>query len=201
MLIVSDLDNVIIEGEYLPELAELIGKKREVTEITEDALSGRMKWREGLLKRIEILSGINLQLAKRVSESMPYTATTVETIRELKRRGHTIIVITGGFEVFESRLKRDLGIDFFLSNRFLIKNNCICGVDVLVENKERNLAWLIQNFALEGKILAIGDDTNDVSLFEASDYSVGFGSNGRIADYVDFEISRMEELLGLLEGI
>lgn len=34
MLIVSDLDNVIIEGEYLPELAKLIGKKREVTEIT-----------------------------------------------------------------------------------------------------------------------------------------------------------------------
>ncbi|MBC7130951.1 phosphoserine phosphatase SerB, partial [Candidatus Bathyarchaeota archaeon] len=53
-LVVLDFDSVLVKGEYLPELAKLAGKSEEVEKITRDGIEGKLSWKEGLQKRIEL---------------------------------------------------------------------------------------------------------------------------------------------------
>ena len=59
MLAIFDTEGVLIDGEFLPELAKVIGKEDEILEITNKGINGEINWEEGLIERINRLKGIS----------------------------------------------------------------------------------------------------------------------------------------------
>ena len=47
MLVVFDVEGVLLDAEYLPVLAKLIGKEKEIMDITIQGLRGEIPWKEG----------------------------------------------------------------------------------------------------------------------------------------------------------
>jgi len=86
-LIVFDLDGVLV-NEYLPELAKLVDKEKEVNEITQQGVMEEIDWKDGLRKRIALLEGLSVKDAKKVAKKMEYNEGVVETFKQLKNNGH-----------------------------------------------------------------------------------------------------------------
>ena len=56
-LLIADMDSTIIREESLDELAKLIGKEKEISFITNEAMNGRVQFKKALLDRVAILKG------------------------------------------------------------------------------------------------------------------------------------------------
>ena len=56
-LLIADMDSTIIKEESLDELAKQIGKEKEISFITHEAMNGRIDFKKALLDRVAILKG------------------------------------------------------------------------------------------------------------------------------------------------
>ena len=56
-LLVADMDSTIIGQECIDELADFAGLKREVAEITERAMQGKLDFKAALRERVALLVG------------------------------------------------------------------------------------------------------------------------------------------------
>ena len=84
-LLVADMDSTIVGQECLDELADFAGLKREIAEITERAMQGKLDFKAALRERVAMLSGLDEEaisrcLAERVVPN-PGAATLVRTMR------------------------------------------------------------------------------------------------------------------------
>ncbi|MFY9869581.1 MAG: phosphoserine phosphatase SerB, partial [Candidatus Nitrosopolaris sp.] len=72
MLIIFDVEGVLLNAEYLPVLAQLIGpeKEKEIWDITKQGIRGEIKWEDGLRQRVAALRGISLEDAERIGENL-----------------------------------------------------------------------------------------------------------------------------------
>jgi phosphoserine phosphatase len=52
--IVFDVEGVLIDGEYLVELADTVGLREPIEEITKKGLIGEINWEEGLVLRLKL---------------------------------------------------------------------------------------------------------------------------------------------------
>ena len=55
MIAIFDVEGVLVDGEFLPELARLVGKEEEVREITLKGIRGEISWEHGLARRIDLV--------------------------------------------------------------------------------------------------------------------------------------------------
>ncbi|MCW4043429.1 MAG: phosphoserine phosphatase SerB [Candidatus Bathyarchaeota archaeon] len=201
-LIVFDLDGVLLD-EYLPELAKLVNKENEVNEITQQGIRQEIDWKEGLRNRINLLKGLHIEDAKKIAESMEYHDGVVETLKQLKNRGHTLAVISGGFDVFEERLSRDLKIDFIIANKFIVEHGKINGVKIIVdEHKEKNLRKLQDILKLDiENVIVVGDGTNDIGIFKRADYAIGLNPKDEIKPFINQEIRDIREMVSIIKNV
>ena len=66
MLIIFDVEGVLLNAEYLPILAQMMGpeKEKQIWDITKQGIRGDINWEEGLRKRVDALRGISFEDAK-----------------------------------------------------------------------------------------------------------------------------------------
>ena len=64
-LLVADLESTIIENEMLDELADFVGRRRDVAEITRRAMNGEIDFAAALAERVALLSGLPASRARR----------------------------------------------------------------------------------------------------------------------------------------
>ena len=67
-LLVMDMDSTLITIETIDELADLVGLKAEVAEITAQAMRGEIEYNESLRRRVAVLKGLEEHALQRVYE-------------------------------------------------------------------------------------------------------------------------------------
>src|SRR5213593_4634146 len=99
MLIIFDVEGVLLNAEYLPVLAQVMGpkKEKEIWDITNAGIRGEINWEEGLKRRVRALRGIKHEDAKKIGESLPLMAGANELCSALKKGGWKMIGGSGGF--------------------------------------------------------------------------------------------------------
>ena len=72
MLVIFDVEGVLLNAEYLPVLAKLMGpeKEKEIWDITIKGISGEINWEEGLKERVHALRGIDHDRAYEIAQSL-----------------------------------------------------------------------------------------------------------------------------------
>ena len=71
LLAIFDTEGVLIDGEFLPELAKIIGKEDEILEITNKGINGEINWEQGLIERINRLKGIPYNECIQMANNLP----------------------------------------------------------------------------------------------------------------------------------
>lgn len=199
--LVSDVEGVLLDAEFLEELAEHQGKKEKVEEITRKGIKGKVDWEEGLKERVDVLSGVSYEAALEVAKDLPYMEGARELCSELKKRGFVLIGVTGGFNIFSDKVKEDLGLDYIISNELEFDGGCLEGIGDLNVSTDciAGLEELLDEVG-KGDTVVIADGANNLKLFEYADKKVAFNAQPIVKEHADVVIES-KDLRDVLEVI
>ena len=203
MLAIFDVEGVLFDAEYLPILAEKMGKEDQIWEITRRGIQGAIDWEEGLVSRVRALRGMDYNTCKEVADSLPIMTGAREACRTLKAAGWKILAVSGGFTIMTDRLKKDLGLDHVYSNKLVFRDGKLDGVEINVgadkaqAAREKILEWGER----QEDIVVTVDGANDLKLFEICGLGIAFRAQDKVKDMADvvLEEKDLSKMLGIVE--
>lgn len=205
MLVIFDVEGVLLNAEYLPVLAQVMGpqKEKEIWDITNAGIRGEINWEEGLKRRVHALRGIKYEDAKKLAEGLPLMPGAKELCSALKKAGWKMIAVSGGFTIITDRLKTDLGIDKIFSNELIFKDGKLDDVIMNVtSDKAAAVRDTIKEWGIRKEdIVVVVDGANDLKLFALAGYTVGFCPVNIVREKADVSIDKrdLSLLLNLLK--
>ena len=194
MLAIFDIEGVLYVAEYLPILAEKIGKEQEIWAITKQGIQGSINWEEGLKKRVELLKGISYETCLEVADSLPVMTGAKEACNALKQAGWKIMAVSGGFTIMTDRLSKELNLDYVFSNELIFKNGKLDGVKINVDSDKAKSAKIKINEWNEKKdeIVVIVDGANDVKLFDICGLGIAYRAQDIVKDMATISLEEKD---------
>jgi phosphoserine phosphatase len=185
-LLVADLESTIIENEMLEELADFLGLRAPVAEITRRAMNGEIDFVGALNERVALLRGLPesvLDEAATRIRIMPGARTLVATLR---RHGATTALVSGGFTVFAERVAAELGFDRVVANHLEVADGKLAGTVrppiVTAATKHDTLLSLAAELGTGlDATLAVGDGANDLPMLQAAGLGIAFHAKPAVA--------------------
>ncbi|MBI4258319.1 MAG: phosphoserine phosphatase SerB [Thaumarchaeota archaeon] len=194
MLAIFDIEGVLVDGEFLPEIAGRLGKKEQVLELTLKGIRGEIDWETGLDMRIDAIKGAGYDECVEVAKNLSLMKGAPNLINALKREGWRLVAVSGGFSLLADRVKAELGIDFVFSNQLVFEDGKLEGVKLNVKaNKAEALANLIETLGEpKGKTMAVVDGANDLKLFEIAGIRIAFNAQPIVQSRADHIIKEKD---------
>ena len=196
MLIIFDVEGVLLNAEYLPVLANLLGpeKEKEIWDITNKGIRGEINWEEGLKERVHALRGIDYDEASAIAQNLEIMPGARELCSFLKGLGWKMVAVSGGFNIITDRLYSELGIDKIFSNDLVFKNNRLLDVNISVtSDKSASVrSYILENGFSTEEIVVVVDGANDLKLFNLSSLTVGFCAVDIVREKADIVIDKKD---------
>ncbi len=190
-LLVADMDSTIIGQECIDELADFAGLKREIADITERAMQGKLDFKAALRERVALLSGLDEDaisrcLAERVVPN-PGAGTLVRTMRV---GGATAILVSGGFVSFAEPIAKLVGFNRVKANRLIFDGRQLSGhVEDPIVDAQAKVEALVETREELGlrreDVMAIGDGANDKLMIEEAGLGVAYRAKPALAEVAD----------------
>jgi len=214
-ILVADVEATIIENEMLDELADFIGRRSHVAEITRRAMNGELDFAAALAERVLLLKGLPEALLDEAASRIRLTPGARALVATARADGVRTALVSGGFTVFAERVAGDLGFQRVVANRLEIADGLIAGTVmaplVTGATKRDTLLALAAEFAVpRSATLAVGDGANDLAMLAAAGLGVAFHAKPTVAaaarwriDHADLTALlyaqgfRREEIVGL----
>jgi len=208
-LVVMDMDSTLIQVEIIDELARFAGVGEQVSEITSKAMGGELSFNKALSERVALLEGLDESVLDKVYNDMPFTPGAKKFIKVLKKLGYKTVVISGGFNFFTKRLKKELGLDYTFANELEIQNGKLTGKVlgniINAEGKAEILCKIASDEKIElDQVVAIGDGANDLLMLDKAGLGIAFNAKKVVREKARYNISRknldsITYLLGISE--
>ena len=178
-LAVFDFDSTLMDGETIDFFAKELGIGERVSLITERAMNGEIDFFESLQERVSLLKGLPYKKVEEISHSLPYMNGAIETIKELKARGMSVVCFSGGFRTATTYAKDILGYDADFSNALHHKDGLLTGLvggDMMFNFSKGDMLIRLQNLlhVSEDETMVVGDGANDLSMFAHAGTRVAF---------------------------
>lgn len=196
MLVIFDVEGVLLNAEYLPVLAKILGpeKEKEIWNITNKGIRGEIDWEEGLRERVFALRGINYDEAFNIAQNLEIMPGARELCSFLKNLGWKLVAVSGGFNIITDRLSDELHLDKIFSNDLVFKNNKLEDVIIRVtaDKSAAVKTYIEENGFSQDEIVVIVDGANDLKLFNLSSFTIGFCPVDVIRDKANIVIDKKD---------
>lgn len=185
-LLLADMEFTIIVNEMLDEIADIVGKGPEITEITRRAMNDEIDFAAALRERVSLLKGLPESVLAEAAARIRPTAGARTLIATMRAHGAYAVLVSGGFRVFTRRVRAELGFDLDIANELIIADGGIAGaVREPVLGRDAKLAAL-KALAAEHELplaacLAVGDGANDIDMVEAAGLGIAFHAKPALA--------------------
>ena len=196
-LLVADLESTIIENEMLDELADFVGLRPHVADITRRAMNGELDFAAALSERVALLEGLPAAVLDEASARIRLAAGARELLATARRAGIRTALVSGGFTVFAERVGGELGFDRVIANRLDIRDGQIAGTVappiVTRETKREALLALAAECGVPpAATLAVGDGANDLPMLAAAGLGVAFHAKPAVAAAAHWRIDHAD---------
>ena len=176
--LVMDMDSTLINIECIDEIAGMINRKAEVSEITESAMRGEIDFKESLRRRVALLEGTPVDALGRVyAERLMLNPGAERLIATVHQAGLKTLLVSGGFTFFTDRVRDRLQLTAAYSNTLAEADGHLTGKlvgDILdAEAKATHLrAFAAKYDAQPSQAIALGDGANDLKMMAAAGMGV-----------------------------
>ena len=186
-LLISDMDSTIIGQECIDEIADAVGLKAKISEITERAMRGELDFEAALTERVSMLKGLPLgALARTLEERITLNPGARTLIATMKANGARTLLVSGGFTYFTSRVAELAGFESHQGNTLIDDGAALTGeVGRPILGREAKRTALIEAAAALGatpeETIAMGDGANDLDMIRASGLGVAYKAKPVVA--------------------
>lgn len=199
-LVAFDFDGTLTQSDLTVLLGREWDVAHEVRGLAEQGLRGEVAFAESLRHRISLLEGMTERRVLTAFERCKLRGGAAEMIRDLRRSGARVAVITASPEWgVETALDRaDVTVDHVVANRLVLDRGVVTGEiegPLLDDGKDRALDELA---AVEGEDLArtvaVGNGATDLPMLRAAGTAIGFNPVPLVEDYCDVVVTSIRKL-------
>lgn len=194
-LLVTDMDSTLITIECIDEIADMVGVKPQVAEITASAMRGEIDFAQSLTRRVALLEGLEQEALQRVyDERLRLSPGAEEMLAALKAHGVKVMLVSGGFTFFTERLKQRLGLDFIAANTLEIVDGKLTG-RVLgkildAQGKADALNRVREQLGLgQEQVIGMGDGANDLAMLAQAGVSIAYHAKPVVREKATYAIN------------
>ena len=186
-LFLADMDSTMIGQECIDELADYVGLKAEVSEITERAMRGEIAFEPALRERVALLKNLPVDVVDEIiAKRITLTPGGRELVRTMRANGAYACLVSGGFTLFTGPIGAMIGFNEHRANRLLIEGEKLSGlVEEPILGREAKLATLIELREKLGlaahETMAVGDGANDLAMLGEAGLGVAFRAKPAVA--------------------
>jgi phosphoserine phosphatase len=193
-LVVMDVDSTLIQQEVIELLGAKAGVQSEIAKITEAAMRGELDFEASLRARVALLKGLPASVLVDVQSEITLTPGARTLVRTLKKLGHHIALVSGGFEPVIAPLARELGIDHMRANNLEIVDGKLTGALTGPIIDRAGKATALREFAAEHNVgldqtIAIGDGANDLDMIAIAGMGIAFNAKPAVKAAADSSLS------------
>ncbi len=194
-LCVMDMDSTLISIECIDEIADMMGIKPQVAEITEAAMRGELDFAASLRRRVALLQDLpEVALQRVVDERLQFNPGAQSWIDTCRKHGIKTMVVSGGFTFFANYVKQTLGLDYAVSNSLEIVDGKLTGQllgDIVDgQRKAEELLKLRDQLGLQAsQTIAIGDGANDLKMMSVAEVGVAYHAKSVVQQQATYALN------------
>lgn len=179
-LLISDMDSTIITVECIDELADMVGLKPQVAEITERAMNGELDFKMALAERVTLLRGLGMEALEKVyKERIRFMPGAAQLLATMRAHGAHCLLVSGGFTYFTAQVRDALGFHEDRANVLEMEEGKLTGRVILpILDKDAKLDTLHETCKkLDlpfSHTLAIGDGANDLPMLLGAGLGIAY---------------------------
>ena len=206
-LLIADMDSTIIREESLDELAKQIGKEKEVSFITNEAMNGRIDFKKALIERVAILKGNSTNILETLKKNITINDGAKELVKTMNMNGSITVLVSGGFTFLTEYLQELLNFKYTHANSLQIiqkqfqKFEITGKVQGSILDKKAKLQYLnkyVKKYNLDHKdTICVGDGANDIEMIRNAGIGVSYNGKEKLNRVADVHFNNTS-LLGLL---
>ena len=210
-LILFDMDDTLIAGRTIYEVADRKGFRKEVDEI----ISMNITNYEKTILIARLLKGMRVEEFLKIFRAIPLNPHVDEVVEKLKKKGLKMGIISNSYDIAVDDLKKRLGMDFGISNKLVVKEGVITG-EVIPHNKNpsqdiddcRSFSVCKRDALLQvckdlgirpDETIAVGDGNVDRFMLEVAGLGIAYGKNSYLSNFADISINDMREILKYID--
>ena len=206
-LLVADMDSTIIREESLDILAKQIGKEKEVSFITNEAMNGRIEFKRALIDRVAILGGNSTNILETLKKIININDGAKELVKTMNKNGSITVLVSGGFTFLTEYLKELLNFKYTHANKLQIIQKKFQQFEITgkiegsILDKKAKLQYLnnyVKKYDLNyNDTICVGDGANDIEMIKHAGIGVSFYGKKALNKVADIHFNHTS-LLGLL---
>lgn len=196
-VLAMDMDSTLINIECIDEIADAVGKKAEVSAITEAAMRGEIKdFSESLRRRVALLKGVPEAALHEVYEQrLQPNPGARELITRVHELGIHTLLVSGGFTFFTQRLQEELGLRETHANQLEIVNGVLTGqvLGPIVDGAAKAHYVSARCTALgtdKTAAITIGDGSNDLLMMAGSGLSIAYRAKPIVREQANLALNQ-----------
>ena len=203
-VLVADMESTVIENEMLDELADFVGLRAQVAEITRRAMNGELDFTAALAERVALLKGLPVSVLDEAYGRVRVIPGAAALVATMRAAGADTALVSGGFGVFAERVAARLGFGRVVCNHLDLAGGHIAGTVaaplVTAETKRQTLLDIAAARGISlAETLAVGDGANDLPMLLAAGLGIAFRAKPSVAAAARWRVEHAD-LTALLYG-
>lgn len=186
-LLIADMDSTMIDQECIDELADEVGLRDHVADITRRSMNGEIPFEKALRERVALLAGLETNVIDRIVEGRLTLASGGRTlVATMRANSAWTALVSGGFDLFTARIGGKLGFDEHRANVLEEADGKLLGrVIEPILGREAKAEALHDISARRGltphDAIAVGDGANDLDMIKLAGTGVALHAKPVVA--------------------
>ena len=192
-LIACDMDMTIINVETINFINENLLKNNQISNITKDAMSGNINFRDSIIIRTKLLKGVKKAEILNLTKKIKINKGVESVINTMNHYGHHTMLISGGYDLIANCIGKKAGFKEIKSNTLEVVNKKLTGnlKNTILDKKGKlyHVKSTIKKLNIKKNLtLAIGDGDNDIDMIKYSVLGLAWNAYEQVKSAADVSI-------------